>query len=114
MGFRFRKSVKIMSGVRLNLSKSGVSTSIGAKGATVNVSKRGAKATVGLPGTGLSYQTKTVKKDKKNEEKDIPNDSENYLPKNLIFKKAIESLKFLGKAILLVIGSIIIITMLFG
>ncbi|WP_407933078.1 DUF4236 domain-containing protein, partial [Herbiconiux daphne] len=36
MGFRFRKSVKIMPGVRLNFSKSGMSTSIGGKGATMN------------------------------------------------------------------------------
>lgn len=55
MGFRFRKSVKLMPGVRLNLSKSGISTSIGGRGATVNISKRGTRTTVGIPGTGLSY-----------------------------------------------------------
>lgn len=36
MGLRFRRSVKILPGVRLNFSKSGVSTSIGGKGATLN------------------------------------------------------------------------------
>lgn len=55
MGFRFRKSIRIMPGVRLNLSKTGVSTSIGGRGATVNVSKRGVRGTVGIPGSGLSY-----------------------------------------------------------
>lgn len=60
MGFRFRRTIKIAPGVRLNLSKGGVSTSIGRRGATVNLSKRGSKATVGLPGTGLSYSTPTV------------------------------------------------------
>lgn len=55
MGFRFRKSIRLLPGVRLNLSKSGVSTSIGRRGATVNLSERGARGTVGLPGTGLSY-----------------------------------------------------------
>jgi hypothetical protein len=55
MGFRFRRSFKIMPGVRLNVSKSGVSTSIGTRGATVNFSERGTKTTVGIPGTGLSY-----------------------------------------------------------
>lgn len=54
MAFRFRKSVKIAPGIRLNFSKSGVSTSIGKRGATVNLSKRGTRVTVGLPGTGLS------------------------------------------------------------
>ena len=58
MGFRFRKSIKLFPGVRLNLSKSGVSTSIGRPGATINISARGARATVGLPGTGLSYSEK--------------------------------------------------------
>lgn len=55
MGFRFRKSIKLLPGVRLNLSKSGVSTSIGRRGATLNFSERGTRGTVGLPGTGLSY-----------------------------------------------------------
>lgn len=55
MGFRFRKSIKILPGIRLNLSRSGVSASVGRGGATVNVSKRGARGTVGAPGTGLSY-----------------------------------------------------------
>lgn len=55
MGFRFRKTIRIAPGVRLNLSKSGVSTSIGRPGATINLGKRGVRGTVGLPGTGLSY-----------------------------------------------------------
>ncbi|WP_312141156.1 DUF4236 domain-containing protein [Stutzerimonas nitrititolerans] len=54
MAIRFRKSIKIAPGVRLNVSKSGLSTSIGGKGATVNVSKRGTRVTAGIPGTGLS------------------------------------------------------------
>lgn len=55
MGFRFRKSIKLFPGVRINLSKSGVSTSIGRPGATVNFSERGVRGTVGIPGTGMSY-----------------------------------------------------------
>lgn len=59
MGFRFQKRIKLLPGVRLNLSKSGVSTSIGGRGATVNLRKGRARATVGLPGTGLSYSVGT-------------------------------------------------------
>lgn len=59
MGFRFRKSVKILPGVRVNISKSGLSTSVGTKGAMVNVSKRGTRTTVGAPGTGISYTEST-------------------------------------------------------
>ena len=58
MGWRFRRTIRILPGVRLNLSKSGVSTSLGGPGATVNLGKRGARATFGLPGTGISYSTK--------------------------------------------------------
>lgn len=63
MGFRFRKSIKLMPGVRLNISKGGFSTSIGRPGATVNIGKRGVRGTVGLPGTGLSYSDMLVKRD---------------------------------------------------
>ncbi len=58
MGFRFRKSIKILPGVKINLSAGSVSTSIGVRGATVNVGKRGTRATVGLPGSGISYSQK--------------------------------------------------------
>lgn len=56
MPFRFRKSVRLFPGVRLNLSKSGMSVSVGGPGATVNLSRRGHSVTLGLPGTGLSYR----------------------------------------------------------
>jgi len=57
MSSRFRRSIRICRGLHLNLSKSGVSASIGIRGATVNVSGYGVQETVGLPGTGLSYRT---------------------------------------------------------
>jgi hypothetical protein len=53
MGFRFRKSIRIAPGIRINISKSGLSTSIGRKGFTWN--SRGT-LTVGIPGSGLSYR----------------------------------------------------------
>lgn len=54
MALRFRKSFKIAPGVRINLSKSGLSTSVGGKGFTANLSKRGTRVTAGIPGSGLS------------------------------------------------------------
>lgn len=54
-GFRFQKRIKIAPGVRINLSKSGISASLGGPGATVNVGKKGVRGTVGATGTGLSY-----------------------------------------------------------
>ncbi|MGP1374562.1 MAG: DUF4236 domain-containing protein [Almyronema sp.] len=59
MGFRFRKSVKIAPGVKINLSKSGGSLSLGGRGATVNISSRGVRSTYSIPGTGISYVKQT-------------------------------------------------------
>lgn len=59
MGFRFRKSISICPGVRLNIGKNGLSSvSVGARGASVSFGRQGTHANVGLPGTGLSYRTK--------------------------------------------------------
>ncbi|HHI1104962.1 TPA: DUF4236 domain-containing protein [Klebsiella pneumoniae] len=66
MGFRFRKRIRIAPGLAINISKSGVSTSIGPKGATTNISGRGIKTTVGIPGSGLSYTIGPGKKSEKN------------------------------------------------
>ncbi len=56
-GFRFRKTIGVLPGVRINLSKSRVSTSLGGRGATVNVGADGRRmVTVGIPGTGMSYR----------------------------------------------------------
>jgi hypothetical protein len=55
MGFRFHRSVRLLPGVRLNFSKSGVSTSIGTRGAWLTFGRKGTRTTVGLPGTGISY-----------------------------------------------------------
>jgi hypothetical protein len=55
MGWRFRRSVKLLPGIRLNLSRSGVSTSIGVRGAHVTVGHGKVRETVGIPGTGISY-----------------------------------------------------------
>lgn len=58
MGFRFRKRIKIAPGLALNISKTGVSATLGKPGASVNIGKKGVSGTVGLLGTGLSYHKK--------------------------------------------------------
>ena len=61
MGWRYRRSVKLLPGVRINTGSRGVSSfSFGGRGMTVNVSKRGTKTTYSLPGTVVSYQTRTT------------------------------------------------------
>src|SRR5256885_14111294 len=54
--FRFRKSISVLPGVKVNLSKTGVSASVGGKGATLNVGRGKKMVTLGIPGTGLSYR----------------------------------------------------------
>lgn len=58
MGFRFRKSVSLGKGVKVNFSKSGPSLSVGGRGHSVTFSKSGTYANVGVPGTGVSYRGK--------------------------------------------------------
>lgn len=73
VGLNFRKSLKIAPGVRLNITKKGISSvSLGGKGARVNFGKKGTRTTVGLPGTGLSYSSFSPKQVKKNTVKSDP------------------------------------------
>jgi hypothetical protein len=55
VAFRFRRSIGLFPGVRLNLSKSGASVSLGVRGARHTLGLKGSRTTVGLPGTGLSW-----------------------------------------------------------
>src|SRR6185503_21062037 len=60
-GLRFQKRLRVLPGVRINLSKSGASASIGPRGADMNIGPHGVSANAGLPGSGLSYRTKVGK-----------------------------------------------------
>ena len=62
MAIRFRKSVKVAPGVKLNFSKKSASVTVGGKLFRETVSTSGKKTqSVSIPGTGI-YATKTVKK----------------------------------------------------
>ena len=58
MAFRFRKRIRLMPGIYLNIGKNGVSTSIGPRGANINIGKGGIYLNTGIPGTGLSNRVK--------------------------------------------------------
>lgn len=55
MGWRFYKRLTVVPGLRLNLSRSGVSVSIGHRGLWYTAGARGQRVTAGLPGTGIFY-----------------------------------------------------------
>jgi hypothetical protein len=57
MNLRFRKSIRLFPGVKLNLSGGRISTTIGVPGASLNLGMDGrAHMTLGIPGSGLSYR----------------------------------------------------------
>lgn len=62
MGFRFQRRIRLLPGIRLNISKGGISASIGRRGAWATFGRGRRRTTVGLPGTGLSY-TETSRSD---------------------------------------------------
>jgi hypothetical protein len=55
MGLRFYRRLSLLPGVRLNISGSGPSVSVGTRGEWFTSGPRGTCTTVGLPGSGLSY-----------------------------------------------------------
>lgn len=58
MGLRFRRSLKIAPGVKLNLTKTGFGMTFGPRGNHYSIHSSGRRTrTIGLPGTGLYYQS---------------------------------------------------------
>ena len=58
MGFRFRRRIRVLPGVSVNVGKSGFTClSAGIRGFTVNFGRKGTRTTTSLPGTGMSYQS---------------------------------------------------------
>lgn len=54
MAWRFRKSISLGKGMRINLGKKSMGLSVGGKGFHMGInSKRGAYSSMGIPGTGL-------------------------------------------------------------
>ncbi|CAN2190077.1 Tetratricopeptide repeat [Candidatus Nanopelagicaceae bacterium] len=65
MSIRFRRSVKLIPGVRLNFNKDSVGMSFGVRGAHYTVNSKGRRtASVGIPGTGL-YAVETLSSGRK-------------------------------------------------
>jgi hypothetical protein len=64
MGFRFRRSMKILPGIRLTVGKSSIGISAGVPGARVSLNSRGRVTTsAGIPGSGLYWtESKSIKK----------------------------------------------------
>lgn len=64
MGLRFRKSISLGKGARINIGKKGLGFSVGTKGARIGIGSRGAYTSAGIPGSGL-YSVNYMGKGKK-------------------------------------------------
>jgi hypothetical protein len=53
MSWRFRKTFKVLPGVKLNLTARGLSATLGAAPFSINVGPRGVYRNVSIPGTGI-------------------------------------------------------------
>ena len=55
MGLLSHHPIRLLSWLRMNLSKSGVGLSAGGHGVTYSIGPKGERSTIGVPGTGGSY-----------------------------------------------------------
>ncbi|MCM0707740.1 DUF4236 domain-containing protein [Faecalicatena sp. BF-R-105] len=80
MGFRYRKSINLGGGFRINLSKSGVGYSWGTKGYRITKTASGkTRRTYSIPGTGLSYVSETGQ-NRNNQRNRSQNNAHGYRP----------------------------------
>ncbi len=89
MGLRYRKSINLGGGFKVNFSKSGVGYSWGTKG--YRVTKKaggGVRKTYSIPGTGLSWVDETGNSRKKNTQNrsNYPTQVINAEPQNLLYQ----------------------------
>src|ERR1041384_898137 len=84
MPVRIRKSFNLFPGVKMNMSKGGMSITVGGKGFHLNFSKRGVRQTVGLPGSGISessYLFKNKADEDQKEKEERPAEATEEKPK---------------------------------
>lgn len=74
MPVRFRRTFKIFPGVRINVNKGSISTTVGIRGLNLTFNRHGVRRTIGLPGSGLSETSYLIRYDK---DKDDDDDKDN-------------------------------------
>lgn len=63
--WNYRKRISIAPGIKLNLSKKGISTTLGVPGSSINIGKSGTYLNTGIAGTGI-YKRQKLGKGKTN------------------------------------------------
>lgn len=81
MSLRFRRSIKLIPGVRLNFSKSAIGLSVGVPGARVSINTKGDMYTsAGIPGTGIYNVERTSLRGSRSRSAQVAQESEIYAP----------------------------------
>lgn len=108
MAIRFRKTKNIVPGVRLNVTKRGISANIGPRGTSINVGKKGIFGNVGIPGTGLSVRKKLSGNGKAQaDSKNVITDTEvNAIPWLIIIVFVLIGTWFIGFTTSFLIGAV--------
>lgn len=63
---KYRNRIKVLPGVHINVSRSGISTTVGPRGLNLNIGKKGTFLNTGIPGTGLYDRQRVGGKNKTN------------------------------------------------
>ena len=74
----YRKRITIAPGVRLNISKKGISSTFGMRGASINVGEKGVFLNTGIPGTGIYRRQKIGNWDSQTSTQ-VQNSENNYI-----------------------------------
>lgn len=99
MGIRFRKRIKILPGVHINLSRSGVSTSLGVRGASITKGHGKTRTNLGIPGSGISHNTVTTDAKPNNDDEGVLTRGAN----KVLTVGAESALHLIGKAFVLLV-----------
>lgn len=81
MAWNYRRRIKIIPGVHLNFSKSGISTSIGIKGASITIGKSGTYLNQSIPVLGIYNRQKLFSNIEENNQIPISEKNIDELPK---------------------------------
>jgi hypothetical protein len=92
MSWSYRRRVKIIPGVHLNFSKSGISTSIGVRGASMTFGGKGTYVNTGIPGTGFYNRQKISSKGSNPNSNFNPQPIQTFEPANNIFSADIQEI----------------------
>ena len=79
MAFRFKRICSPIKGLKVNVNKGSISSSVGLPGLGATMGSRGVSANLGMPGTGLSYRSDVNWNNKQKSNDSIPKDFDNDL-----------------------------------